>query len=58
MAKQTKQKRLEERGKIAVNFEVDPETHEKIQKLAEQEDRSKSAVIRRIIAHYFADAGI
>ena len=52
------QKRISKRGKVAINFDVEPELWEKLRKLAIQEDRSISAVLRRIVLHHFADAGI
>lgn len=58
MPKKSTQKRIAERGKIAVNFEVEPDIHEHLRVIANQEDRSISAILRRIIVRDFAERGI
>jgi len=52
--KETKQKRLSERGKVAINFELNPELYEKLRKVALEEDRTISAIVRRAIKAYVA----
>jgi len=52
--KKLTQKRINERGKIAINFDVVPEFHEKLRRLAIEEDRTISNLIRRILGKYLA----
>ena len=58
MPKKSTQKRINERGKILINFEVSPELHDKLRDMAAQEDRTISAVLRRIINHHINQAGL
>ena len=51
--KKSEQKRLNTRGKILINFEVTPEMHDKLRALAIEEDRTISAILRRIIKRHF-----
>lgn len=46
------QKRIEERGKVMINFEIDPDTDNQLQQIANKTERSKSALIRYIIKEF------
>lgn len=58
MARKSTQKRIAERGKVAVNFEVDLAIHEHLRIIADQEERSISAVIRLMVNRALAERGI
>jgi len=51
--KKSTQKRINERGKILMNFEIEPESHDKLRELAIAEERTISAVLRRLIRRHF-----
>jgi len=46
------QKRLTSRGKVVVNFEIEPEYDQQLNELAKKTDRSKSSLIRTILKGY------
>ena len=46
------QKRLTSRGKVIVNFEIEPEYDQQLNELAKKNDRSKSSLIRTILKGY------
>ena len=53
MPKKSTQKRLTERGRILINFEIEPESHDKLRELAIEEERTISAILRRLIRKHF-----
>jgi len=46
------QKRLTSRGKVIVNFEIEPEYDVQLNELAKKTDRSKSSLVRTILKGY------
>jgi len=46
------QKRLTSRGKVIVNFEIEPEYDQQLNELAKKTDRSKSSLVRTILKGY------
>jgi predicted transcriptional regulator len=56
--KKSKQKRITERGCVLINFEIAPDLHDKLRELAILEDRTISAVLRRLIKQHLSQAGI
>lgn len=58
MPKKSTQKRVTERGKVAINFEVDLQIHEHLRIIADQEERSIAAVIRLMVIRALAERGI
>jgi len=46
------QKRLTSRGKVIVNFEIEPEYDMQLNELAKKTDRSKSSLVRTILKGY------
>ncbi len=46
------QKRLTTRGRVIVNFEIEPEYDQQLNELAKKTDRSKSSLIRMILRGY------
>ena len=55
---QSKQKRIKERGKVLVYFEVDQETHKRLVELCNKEYRTISGMVRRILHLYLNKFGI
>ena len=43
------QKRLTTRGRVIVNFEIEPEYDQQLNELAKKTDRSKSSLVRTIL---------
>jgi len=46
------QKRLTTRGRVIVNFEIEPEYDQQLNELAKKTDRSKSSLVRTILKGY------
>jgi len=46
------QKRARTRKKIMINFEIEPEWNERLNRAAKEEERSKSSLLRYIVKQY------